>query len=52
MLVDDDLSKEQVRRPANNIYRSSRRVQTLLQELSDITRGPDGRAPSRAGCTK
>jgi signal transduction histidine kinase len=39
MLVDDDLSKEQVRRLANNIYRSSRRVQQLLQELSDVTRG-------------
>jgi signal transduction histidine kinase len=39
MLVDDDLSKEQVRRLANNIYRSSRRVQTLLQELADVTRG-------------
>ncbi len=39
MLVDDELSKEQVRRLANNIYRSSRRVQQLLQELSDVTRG-------------
>jgi signal transduction histidine kinase len=39
MLVDDDLSKEQVRRLASNIYRSSRRVQQLLQELSDVTRG-------------
>lgn len=39
MLVDDELSKEQVRRLANNIYRSSRRVQQLLQELADVTRG-------------
>ena len=39
MLVDDELSREQVRRLANNIYRSSRRVQQLLQELSDVTRG-------------
>ena len=39
MLVDDVLSREQVRRLANNIYRSSRRVQQLLQELADVTRG-------------
>jgi len=39
MLVDDELSKEQVRRLATNIYQSSRRVQQLLQELSDVTRG-------------
>lgn len=39
MLVDDELSKDQVRRLATNIYRSSRRVQQLLQELSDVTRG-------------
>ena len=39
MLVDDDLSKQQVRRLATNIYRSSRRVQQLLQELADVTRG-------------
>ena len=39
MLVDDELSKEQVRRLANTIYRSSRRVQQLLQELADVTRG-------------
>jgi signal transduction histidine kinase len=39
MLVDDELSRDQVRRLANNIYRSSRRVQQLLQELSDVTRG-------------
>jgi len=39
MLVDDDLSRDQVRRLANNIYKSSRRVQQLLQELSDVTRG-------------
>lgn len=39
MLVDDELSKEQVRRLAKNIYRSSRRVQQLLQELADVTRG-------------
>lgn len=39
MLVDDDLSKQQVQRLAGNIYRSSRRVQELLQELVDVGRG-------------
>ena len=39
MLVDSDLSPEQVRRLAGNIYRSSRQVQDLLQELADVTLG-------------
>ncbi len=39
MLVDDELSPQQVKRLASNIYRSSRRVQELLQELADVTRG-------------
>jgi len=39
MLVDDELSQPQVKRLAANIYRSSRRVQELLQELADVTRG-------------
>jgi signal transduction histidine kinase len=39
MLVDADLSPEQVRRLAGNIYRSSRQVQDLLQELADVTLG-------------
>lgn len=39
MLVDDELSSDQVRRLARNIYRSARRVQQMLQELSDVTRG-------------
>ena len=39
MLVDADLSPEQVRRLAANIYKSSRQVQDLLQELSDVTQG-------------
>jgi signal transduction histidine kinase len=39
MLVDTDLSPEQVRRLASNIYRSSRQVQDLLQELADVTQG-------------
>ena len=39
MLVDDDLSPAQVKRLSANIYRASRRVQELLQELSDVRRG-------------
>jgi signal transduction histidine kinase len=47
MLVDADLSPEQVRRLAANIYRSSRQVQDLLQELADVT---EGRAHAREIC--
>ncbi|HEY7333741.1 MAG TPA: ATP-binding protein [Bryobacteraceae bacterium] len=39
ILVDTELSREQARRLANNIYRASRRVQDLLQELADVTQG-------------
>ena len=39
MLVDGDLTPPQVQRLAGNIYRSSRRVQELLQELVDVGRG-------------
>ena len=39
MLVDDELSPAQVKRLAVNIYRSSRRIQELLQDLVDVTRG-------------
>ena len=40
MLIDNgDLPPEQVRRLAQNSYRSSRHVQELLSELSDVTRG-------------
>ena len=39
MLVDDDLSPAQVKRLSSNIYRSSRRVQEMLQDLADVTRG-------------
>jgi signal transduction histidine kinase len=39
MLIDGDLSTGQVQRLAGNIYRSSRRVQELLQELVDVGRG-------------
>ncbi|MGI8742822.1 MAG: ATP-binding protein [Bryobacteraceae bacterium] len=39
MLVDGELSGTQIQRLARNIYRSSRRVQELLQELIDVPRG-------------
>ena len=39
MLIDGELSPQQVQRLAGNIYRSSRRVQELLQELVDVGRG-------------
>jgi signal transduction histidine kinase len=38
MLVDAELSSEQQRRLASNIYQSSRRIQELLQELLDVSR--------------
>ena len=47
MLVDTELSPEQVRRLAGNIYRASRQVQDLLQELADVTQG---RAHAREIC--
>ena len=47
ILVDTELSQEQVRRLANNIYRASRRVQDLLQELADVT---EGRSHAREVC--
>ncbi len=39
MLYDGDLPPQQVKRLAANIYNSSRRVQELLSDLSDVTRG-------------
>jgi len=39
MLIDGHLTTEQVQRLAGNIYRSSRRMQQLLQELVDTGRG-------------
>jgi signal transduction histidine kinase len=39
MLIDGALSSAQVQRLAGNIYRSSRRMQQLLQELVDAGRG-------------
>jgi signal transduction histidine kinase len=39
MLVDAELSPAQMKRLAGNIYRSSRRIQELLQDLLNISRG-------------
>ncbi len=39
MLMDAQLSPQQVQRLAGNMYRSSRRMQQLLQELMDAGRG-------------
>lgn len=43
MLVDGDLPPAQVKRLAANIYRASRNIQELLQELSDISSGKTDR---------
>jgi len=42
MLVDVDLPLPQVKRLAANIYRASRLIQHLLQELLDVSRGKSG----------
>jgi signal transduction histidine kinase len=39
MLVDGELTPQQVQRLAGNIYRASRHVQELLQELVEVGRG-------------
>jgi signal transduction histidine kinase len=39
MLVDGELSPAQVQRLSTNIYRASRQIQNLLQELADVTQG-------------
>jgi signal transduction histidine kinase len=39
MLVDSELSPTQVQRLAGNIYRASRRIQELLQDLLNVSRG-------------
>ncbi len=39
MMMDGDLSEEQMHRLAGNIYRSSRAINDLLQELVDVSRG-------------
>ena len=47
MMVDGELSEAQMRRVAQNIYRSSRVIKDLLQELSDVARG---RLQAPEGC--
>ena len=42
MMVDTDLSPAQVKRLAANIYKSSRRIQEMLQDLLQTTRGNRG----------
>ena len=44
MLVDSDLNPAQVKRLAGNIYRASRRIQELLQDLLNVSRGSSGGA--------
>jgi signal transduction histidine kinase len=39
MMMDGDLSEAQMRRVAENIYRSSKAINDLLQELVDVSRG-------------
>lgn len=39
MLVDTNLSSDQTRRLATNMYRASRRIQELLQDLTNAGRG-------------
>ncbi len=39
MLVDREMPQPQVQRLAGNIYRASRKVQDMLQELADVTQG-------------
>jgi signal transduction histidine kinase len=39
MLVDTDLPPSHVKRLASNIYRASRRIQELLQDLLNVSRG-------------
>ena len=39
MLVDTDLPPTHVKRLASNIYRASRRIQELLQDLLNVSRG-------------
>jgi signal transduction histidine kinase len=42
MLVDADLPPAHVKRLAGNIYRASRRIQELLQDLLNVSRGKTG----------
>jgi len=42
MLVDGDLPPAHVKRLAGNIYRASRRIQEMLQDLLNVSRGKSG----------
>jgi signal transduction histidine kinase len=44
MLVDTELSPSQMKRLAANIYRASRRIQELLQDLVNVSRGKSNSA--------
>ena len=44
MLVDAELPPAHVKRLAGNIYRASRRIQELLQDLLNVSRGKAERA--------
>src|SRR6202040_2687284 len=44
MLVDSDLAPPQVKRLAANLYRASRRIQELLQDLVNVGRGKSSAA--------
>jgi signal transduction histidine kinase len=44
MLVDRDLPPAQIRRLADNIYRASQRIQEMLQDQLNVSRG-EGRGP-------
>jgi signal transduction histidine kinase len=47
MLVDHELPPESVKRLAGNMYRSSRQIQEMLQDLVDVSRG---KSPSLELC--
>ncbi len=42
MLMDSNLPEDQIRRLARNIYRASRGIQDMLQQLLDVSRGKSG----------
>jgi signal transduction histidine kinase len=42
MMMDSDLPEEMTRRLARNIYRASRGIQDMLQQLLDVVRGKSG----------
>ena len=48
MMVDTELSQPRIKRVAGNIYRASRRIQQMLQDLLDLSKG---RAGSREVCS-